>query len=166
MKHPFVLFLAFVFCSGATPYKSHGIAGGHSDTARAPDVYRISFRGNGYTSRERAQDFAVLRAADLTLSHGYRYFAVVNETQGGSSGMINTPGYSYTSGSPVTAGNYAFGNAHTAYVPGVSIPIYFPESGLLVRCFRERPEGFLFAFDAVLFRARCARGIRSSLKKL
>jgi hypothetical protein len=69
MKPPFVAFLAFL-CSCATPYKSNGIAGGYSDTALAPDVYRISFQGNGYTSRDRAQDFAVLRAADLTLSHG------------------------------------------------------------------------------------------------
>jgi hypothetical protein len=147
MKSLFVAFLAFLFCSCATPYKSSGIAGGYSDTALAPDVYRISFQGNGYTSKQRAQDFAVLRAADLTLSHGYRYFAVVNETEGGRSGTVNTPGYSYTTGSAVAVGNYAYGNAHTTYVPGASIPFYFPESGLVIRCFKERPEG-IFAFDA------------------
>jgi hypothetical protein len=147
MKPLFVAFLAFLFCSCATPYKSNGIAGGYSETALAPDVYRISFQGNGYTSRDRAQDFAVLRAADLTLSHGYHYFAVINETQGGRSTTVNTPGYSYTSGSAVAVGNYVYGNAHTTYVPGASIPFYFPESGLLIRCFSQRPEG-IFTFDA------------------
>ena len=33
---------------------------------------------------DRAQDFALLRAADLTLSHGYHYFGIVNEAQGGN----------------------------------------------------------------------------------
>jgi hypothetical protein len=53
--------------------------GGYSDTALAPDVYKISFGGNGYTTQERATDFAVLRAAELTLSHGYRYFGIINQ---------------------------------------------------------------------------------------
>src|ERR1700746_1689308 len=91
--------LALMMASCATPYSSSGFLGGYSDTALAPDVYRISFKGNGYTSKDRAQDFALLRAADLAQSHGYRYFGIINETEDGRTGVINTPGYSYTTGS-------------------------------------------------------------------
>jgi hypothetical protein len=139
--------LAIMMASCATPYKSNGIAGGYSDTALAPDVYRVSFRGNGYTSSERAQDFAVLRAADLTLAKGYRYFAIVNEANGGNSDVINTPGTSFTSMSAQRVGNMVYGSGTTTYVPGLSIPVFFPKSGLLIRCFKERPTG-MFALDA------------------
>jgi hypothetical protein len=131
----------------ATPYSSSGFLGGYSDTALAPDIYRISFQGNGYTSEERTKDFAILRAADLTLSHGYRYFGVVDESNGGRSGVINMPGHSYTTGNAYAVGNMVYGSAQTTYVPGASIPFFFPKSGLLIRCFRERPDG-IFAFDA------------------
>jgi hypothetical protein len=147
--------LALITASCATPYQSKGFVGGYSDTALAPDVYRISFRGNRYTSKDRAQDFALLRAADLTLSHGYRYFCIVNETEGGRHGLINTPGYSYTTGNAYALGNMVYGSAHTTYVPGVSIPVFKPESGLLIQCFRERPPG-AFALDAS-FVARSVR---------
>jgi hypothetical protein len=56
-----------VFLSGCTPYKSNGIMGGYTDTQLAPDVFRIGFQGNGYTSTDRTQDFALLRAADLAI---------------------------------------------------------------------------------------------------
>jgi hypothetical protein len=147
--------LALIMASCATPYSSSGFLGGYSDTALAPDVYRISFQGNGYTSKDRTQDFALLRAADLTLSHGYQYFGIINETEGGRAGVINTPGYSYTSGNAYALGNMVYGSAHTTYVPSVSIPLFFPQSGLLIRCFRERPPG-AFALDAS-FVARSVR---------
>jgi hypothetical protein len=142
-----VLCSAALLTSCATPYASNGFLGGYSDTVLAPDVYRISFQGNGYTSKDRTQDFALLRAADLTLSHGYRYFGIVNDSEGGRGGVINTPGYAYTTGNAYAIGNTVYGSAHTTYIPGASIPVFFPESGLLIRCFHERPAG-AFALDA------------------
>ena len=131
----------------ATPYASNGLLGGYSDTALAPDIYRISFQGNGYTSPERTQDFAILHAADTALSHGYKYFGIINQTEGGRSGVINTPGQAYTYVNAQRYGNMVYGTATTTYMPGASIPIFFPHSGLLIRCFREQPEGG-FALDA------------------
>jgi hypothetical protein len=49
---PLILCFAGFLASCATPYESTGFLGGYSDTALAPDVYRISFQGNGYTSQE------------------------------------------------------------------------------------------------------------------
>ena len=75
-----------------------------------------------------APDFAVLRAAELTLSHGYRYFGIINEASG----------YAITN-----ANAYAIGNS----VPGLSIPVFKPESELMIRCFNEQPA-VSFALDA------------------
>jgi len=61
----------------ATGYQSSGFTGGFKDTQLAPDVFRVSFSGNGFTSSDRVQDFALLRAAELTLANDARYFAVI-----------------------------------------------------------------------------------------
>jgi hypothetical protein len=117
----------------ASQYVSKKMFGGYSDTALAPDVYRISFQGNRYTSTERAQDFAILRAADLTLSHGFRYFAIINQTEGGRSGA-------YTYVNAQRYGNMVFGDATT-------IPLFLPNAGLMIRCFKDRPTD-VFVLDA------------------
>jgi hypothetical protein len=144
---PIAVFCFALLAGCATPYSSSGFLGGYSDTALAPDVYRISFQGNGYTSQERTQDFAILRAADLTLSHGYSYFGIINQTEGGRSAVINTPGQSYTYVNAQRFGNMVYGTANTTYIPGASIPFFFPQSGLMIQCFKERPAG-AFALDA------------------
>jgi hypothetical protein len=84
-----------------------------------------------------AADFGVLRAAELTLSHGYRYFGIINEAAG----------YAITNANAYAIGNMAFGNSHTTSVPSLSIPIFKPESELMIRCFNERPASS-FALDA------------------
>lgn len=139
--------LAFLLVGCATDYQSSGLTGGYSDTQLAPDVFRISFQGNGYTSPERTQDFALLRAADLTLSHGFNYFGIINEAQGGNVSSFTTPGQAYTSASVTGYGRTAYGSATTTYIPPQTFSFFKPRSGLMIRCFPERPEGG-YAFDA------------------
>lgn len=140
--------LAAILLAGcATAYQSTGFTGGYSDTQLAPDVFRVSFQGNGYTRPDRAQDLALLRAADVTLSHGYHYFGIINEQQGGNVGSVTTPGQSFTTGSATVSGGTAYGTATTTYIPSQTISFFKPRAGLMIRCFAERPEGD-FAFDA------------------
>jgi hypothetical protein len=74
-----ILPLALALGGCATAYQPTGLEGGYEETQLAPDVYRVSFRGNAVTEPERAQDFALLRAAELTLQNGYTHFAVSSE---------------------------------------------------------------------------------------
>jgi len=62
-----LLILPLIIVGCATGYHQNGFTGGFSETRLAPDVFRITFRGNGYTSAERAQDFALLHASELVL---------------------------------------------------------------------------------------------------
>src|SRR5437764_1386447 len=59
--------LLFVAC--ATPYQRHGFTGGFSESQLDENVFRVNFRGNGYTSPERAADFTLLRSAELARAH-------------------------------------------------------------------------------------------------
>jgi uncharacterized protein YceK len=141
------LLVAFCLSGCATAYQQTGFTGGYSDTQLAPDVFRVNFSGNGATNDERAQDFVMLRAAELTLSHGFTHFAVLNESTGGVTETISTPGGSYTTGSVNVAGRSAYYSGQTTYVPGLTLNIYKPRSGMMVRCFKGQPKG-VFALDA------------------
>ena len=151
----------------ATPYHSTGFTGGYSDTQLAPDVFRIVFRGNGYTSTERAQDFALLRASELTLQNGFICFAVIDEQESTSTSSYTTPGRADTTaygtgfssgdiylnpyGGSYSGTSSTYANATTTYTPPQTYVFYKPESGLLIRVFRAKPDG-IFTFDAAFLR--------------
>lgn len=140
--------VAAAFVSGcATPYQPDGFTGGYSDTQLQPDVFRVYFRGNGYTSGQRAQDFAMLRAAGICLQHGFGYFALLNERNSTSTQTVTTPGYASTTGSASGYGNSATYSGSTYYSPGQTVTIDKPHASLMIRCFKTKPKG-THAFDA------------------
>ena len=47
----------------ATPYQPMSFGGGFAETQLDENVFRVEVRGNGFTGRERVQDFALLRGA-------------------------------------------------------------------------------------------------------
>ena len=135
-----VLTATWVFAGCATSYQSNSLTGGYSETQLAPDVFRISFRGNGYTTPERAQDYALLRASELTLEKGFTCLALVDEKSSTTTQGITTAGSAQTTGTA-----YQYGNS-VSY-PGQTITIRRPTSGVMVRCFKTKPED-IFTFDA------------------
>ena len=77
-----VLILLFSFLQGcAANYQPRGQTGeGFTETQLDKNVFRVSFSGNKYTDSERASDFALLRSAELTLQHGYKYFIMADNS--------------------------------------------------------------------------------------
>lgn len=149
--------------SCATSYQPSGAMGGFSDVQLAPDLFKIRFGGNAYTSPERAQDFAMLRAAEITLQNGCGYFAIVDENDYTTTQAITTPGVVSTNAyataqtngnvylnpyggtySGTTTGNV---NATTTYTPPQTTVLHRPRSGLLIRIFQTKPDG-IFTYDA------------------
>ena len=143
-----VAFAAFLLAGCATSYQSNGFTGGYSETQLAPDVFRVAFRGNGYTSPERAQDFSMLRAAELALQHGFTHLAVVDERSSTTAHSFTTAGQATTTGTAYVYGNQATYSGHTTYTPGQTHTFYKPRTGLVVQFFKAKPDG-VFAFDAV-----------------
>jgi hypothetical protein len=135
-------------CAGcATSYHSSGFTGGFSDTQLAPDLFRVTFRGNGYTPPDRSQDLALLRAADLTMEKGYSQFAIVDESNSTRTQTFTTAGHARTTGTATIYGSNATYSSYTTYKPGQTFTFYKPSTGLLVQCFKEKPDG-VFTFDA------------------
>jgi len=58
-------------------YQRESLSFGYSEQKISASSYQISFKGNESTSREQVNDFALLRAAEVTLKNGYQYLTVL-----------------------------------------------------------------------------------------
>ena len=102
---PIYLLLCLVFLTAcASPYKPYGLGGGYDDVILQPNVFQVSFRGNGYTPIDLARNYALLRAAELTIDNGYKYFLVVDSSSQSKVYRFTTPGYAKTTGNATTIG--------------------------------------------------------------
>jgi hypothetical protein len=70
-----------LFAAGcSTSYHQLSMSGGYTETELADDQFRVVFRGSGYSRYEQANDFAMLRACELTLERGFKYFELTEES--------------------------------------------------------------------------------------
>lgn len=64
-KIAIVLFAGILLAGCATPYQSTGLAGGFEDVDLGGGRYKVTFVGNGYTSDNKAIDYARQRSSEL-----------------------------------------------------------------------------------------------------
>jgi hypothetical protein len=139
--------LAAAILSGCgTKYQEMGFTGGVAAEPVMTDVYRIVARGNGYTSPDRVQDFALLKAAETTLAVGSNFFVVVDQTDRTKVDVGQTPGTVQTS----VVGRTSF----STYTPGATYNIVKPGEALMIRVLRLKtgetpPPGAFPAQDIV-----------------
>ena len=73
--------IAVSLSSCATPYAQSGLTGGFDVQELRPDVFRVSFQGNGYTSKETVQVYWLYRCAQLALEKGFSGFEILSDMQ-------------------------------------------------------------------------------------
>lgn len=151
----YLIFTAALLCGCATGYQSRSFTGGFSDMKLQDNIYRINFRGNGYTGRDRAADFCLLRSAQVTLLNGYKYFIVLDTNSG-----VQTAAFS----SPVVAQTYSNGYSATTYVSGSQTYfIHKPSTMMTIECFKDKPSnvnGMIYDADQINTNIRAAYGIK------
>lgn len=149
--------MALVGC--ATTYQPQGFSGGFSESQLDANVFQVTFKGNGYTDRDRANDFALLRSAEIALENGYKYFVIVDAQQYSGSSSFTTPATATTNFNANTYGsahgygntvNYSgstYGTATTTYSGGQTLQIIKPRATNTIVCFKEKPEGFSYSAE-------------------
>jgi hypothetical protein len=65
----------------ATSYSAMSWTGGYQEAQVSPDVWRVTFSGNGYTTKETTQTYWLYHCAQLTLSKGFDGFTIVSNLQ-------------------------------------------------------------------------------------
>ena len=79
--HACLLLLVLLSGCGSTPYQPSGATGGFREMQINTDVWRVTFSGNGYTTRESVQTYWLYRSAELALEKGYDGFEILSNIQ-------------------------------------------------------------------------------------
>lgn len=115
-----ILTVALFGC--ATGYQESGFTGGFTETRVSENAWVIRFDGNGYTGAGRVRDYALLRAAEVTLQNGFRYFIVQDEEN--------------------SAKTYVVMNNGTGHAGSK------PSAERTIVCFKEKPQSGGIVYDA------------------
>lgn len=65
----------------STPYQPTGMTGGYRELQIREDVWRVTFGGNGFTTRESVQTYWLYRCAELAIEKGYDGFEILSNIQ-------------------------------------------------------------------------------------
>ena len=116
-------------------------------------TYRMTAKGNAFTSTERMQDFVMLKAAEISIERGFSHFLILAGESGYSqTGTYQAPGQ-YQSNTNFQAnrlGNNVTGSAQTTgtYTPGYSAPIFKPGAQIFVKLLKKDDAKETGAFEA------------------
>lgn len=135
-----ILLASLALGACATPYQPKGMTGGFTETQLEQDRFRVLFSGNANTTPERAQDFALLRGAELTLDHGFTHFAVVEGNHGEVVNVIDVPATSTTREKAQTRGTTTYVTSQTVTTGGGVAVYRHPRIDYVIACFKERPS--------------------------
>ncbi len=149
--------LALVLSGCATGYQPDGYTGGFSEVQFDENVFEIRFSGNAMVGANTARDYAMLRAAEVTLENGYEYFVVLGEEDRTAVSTHTSGGSSTTTYDSTMAGNSVQGTANTTYKSPQTNTYHKPTSRKTIMLFHEKPE------DVISYSARFVReSIRSA----
>ena len=151
-----VLLLLTLSACGTT-YQSQSWTGGFSEVQLDENIFEITFKGNAFVDASTVRDYAMLRAAEVTLDHGFEYFVVADEDNWTKIQTVTTGGNSSTTTySGTVSGNMVSGTANTAYNPPQTTTYNKPRSLKTIVTFHEKPEGLT---------SYSARFVRDSIRK-
>ena len=133
-----------------TPYQPVGWGGGYSNVQLDSNTIKVSFRGNGYTSRDTVENYLLYRCAETTVQHGYDYFMIVDSSADVKHGSYTTPG-SYRATTNTFATGYGYGTSTTSgtYSPGQTITYRKHSATAIIKMFEgEKPQNLTNAYNA------------------
>tara|TARA_B110000003_G_C16399464_1_gene437692 strand:- start:137 stop:649 length:513 start_codon:yes stop_codon:yes gene_type:complete len=144
-----IVLVACILLAGcSTPYQAKGFSGGFDEVQLSPNMWRVTFGGNGYTGEDRATNLALLRSADLTLSNGFTHFAVIDSSQDVSYSTYTQPTTTNSTFSANTYGNSTYGSINSTSYGGQTMNISKPSASNTIVMFKEETESQTMLYDA------------------
>lgn len=147
MKNKLIgLFCCLFLASCATSYQPYSYfgGGGYRNVQLAENVFKVTVEANGYTSSSKATDLALLRSADLTIQHGFKYFVIGATSDDSYSSSYRTP--TTTNVNVTSYGNTASGTVQS--YGGQTYTFHFPTPSMTITCFKEKPLFQTTVYDA------------------
>ena len=129
-----------------TPYQAEAENGGYSEQRIEGNRYSVTFKGNNATPRDTVEEFALYRAAEVTLENGHDYFKVVSRE---IEPVVERVSGVYPSlGIGIGGGNVGFG-ASTGFGGGGRANYSYAGYLDIVMYDGEKPEGDRDAYTAL-----------------
>jgi hypothetical protein len=127
---------------------------GYRSVELTSDVHRVTYRGDTLTSPELAEDFALLRSAEIALESGFPYLRVLERIDATSSITDTTT----MPAMPVCDG---YGECYTPPPTTITTTFTYPAFSFTVKLLRAASEDESFVFDArfLLYSLRRQHGI-------
>lgn len=127
----------------ATGYSERDFFGnGYTDVRIRPDSFLISFNANQFTHPDKVTQYALLRASELTLQNGYKYFTIVSTRD-----QTSTQTYTnISSDSTIKAGSHSKRRGSSKVLKEskqdrvTSGTIVRPGMGIQIQCYLEDPH--------------------------
>lgn len=141
-------FLVVCLSACATAYQHDGFGGGFSETQLDENVWRVTFRSNAFTSELRAQDFALLRSAELALENGYTYFTLTDSSPKKETGDFTIPSSSHIT---VYGSDYrTYGNTPLRTYGEGTVSAARPSITKIAVMFKDKPDSQDMGYNASL----------------
>lgn len=123
----------------ATSYQPAGLSGGFSETQLDTNVVRVTFKGNGFTKADQAEEMTLLRSAEVMLDKGYPFFILAASNNRTDYSSYTSAAQTNTTG---TVNPYTGQIRATSYTTGgQTTVIASPSTVNTVVGFKERPTG-------------------------
>lgn len=146
MKAAVHALMSSLICVACASYQPKGLSGGYSDTHLWGNTFHVTFAGNAHITQEHAADFALLRAAELTLENDFSYFAILDSATWTST-SVNT---SHSSSTTNMSAHY--GSAKMQQHGGKTSTSVMPHAELDVELFSAKPQGYELVYEATIVR--------------
>jgi hypothetical protein len=128
------LLVVLVACTSPTPYRAATDDTGYRDQQIETNRFRVSFTGNSATPLGRVQDYALYRAAELTVANGFDYFRVASRSTDTQGGVVSGPSVGFGVGGGTGGGGGGVGIGLSSILGG------------------GYPQGSTVSMDIVMFR--------------
>jgi hypothetical protein len=93
MKKILIISAALFLSACATGYHQENFfTGGFKEAQLDKNVFRVSFKGNGYTNTDHAEEMVLLRSADIALKNGFTHFIIASSRSNSDYSLHATPG--------------------------------------------------------------------------
>lgn len=133
-----IIIFCFLLSACATPYQPFQFNQGYKNFQLNKTTYKVMFKGNGYTSQDLTNQYALRRSAEIALKHGYKYFYVLNSNVEDFKSSFTVPGSSRTDREAQGWGYNASEDDYTTYIPPQTQNINFYEAELIIRLTNRR----------------------------
>ncbi|KAB0496295.1 CC0125/CC1285 family lipoprotein [Pseudomonas vancouverensis] len=144
--HLLAILLLSSCASTYTPQSNFPGFNGYFDTQLGENIFQVGFQGDGYDSRSRVTDLALLRSAEVALKNGFPYFVIVTNADNSTGASYVAP--TTTQASATAIGNTTYGTATT--YGGQSFLFTYPNTTNTIVCFKDKPITQALVFEANL----------------